>query len=274
VSVQIRSGWLYGSLPDDTGREWPIKRFPQVSARGPLASEHVNLILHTTETNGYVETLRYPSQWQCGEGIIGQHIKLGYSGDAVNDWDQWAQQIEMVGWSQLGLWLPEEPTLGPTVALTAWLYQTGRIKTGLKRPTSAWPTVLDRGPQASESYYRRHANLWPGIAGVYGHVDIPSNKHWDPGSFNYPAFFRRVEAALSGGNDDVGFAEFQEGWKAHSSGLTKNPEWPADKRFGWQARDDAVENPRAVPGPVGPQGPKGEKGDSAELPAGSRLRVE
>jgi hypothetical protein len=201
MSVQIRSGWLYGTLPDDTGREWPIKRFPQVSARGPLTVEDPNLILHTTETPGYVETLRYPSQWQCGEGIIGQHIKLGYSGDAVNDWDQWAQQIEMVGWSQLGLWLPEESTLGPTVALTAWLHQTGRIKTGLKRPTSAWPTVLDRGPQASESYYRRHANLWPGIAGVYGHVDIPSNKHWDPGSFNYPEFFKRVQAVVEG--DDM-----------------------------------------------------------------------
>jgi hypothetical protein len=198
VTVEIRDGWLFGSLPDDKGNEWPIQRFKQPSARGPLAFGTPNLILHTTETAGYVEQLRFPSQWQCGEGMIGQHIQLGWSGDSVNEWDRQAQQIEMVAFSQLPLWLPAEGTLGPTVALTAWLHEKGLIKTGIKRPTEAWPHVLDRGPQAVSTYYRRLAGLWPGTPGVYGHVDIPDNSHWDPGSFNYPRFFERVKAVLQG----------------------------------------------------------------------------
>jgi hypothetical protein len=272
LSVEIRDGWLYGSLPDDTGKEWPVVRHPQVSARGYLLYP-VNLILHTTETGGYVENLKYPSQWQCGEGVIGQHVKLGLAGDAVNKWDNYAQQIEMVGRSQLDLWLPAEATLGPVVALTAWLHQTNRIKTGVVRPT-LWPTVLDRGPQASTTYYRRLAGLWPNTPGVYGHVDIPDNSHWDPGSFNYPAFFLRVRKALSGSEDEVAFEDYREGWKAHRAGVTKDPNWTADKRFGWQAREEATENPKAVPGPVGPPGPQGPKGDAAVLAPGSGLRVE
>jgi hypothetical protein len=199
MTAEIRDGWLFGELEDDTGRAWPIERFPQPSARGPLAAGTPELILHTTETwPNYVGWLGYPSQWQCGEGMIGQHIKLGLSGDSVNEWDRYAQQIEMVADSKLFLWLPAESTLGPTIAITAWLHRTFRIRTGLSRPNGQdWPLVLDRGPQASEPYYRRHAGLWPGIAGVYGHVDIPANKHWDPGSFNYPVFFRRVAAAIA-----------------------------------------------------------------------------
>lgn len=196
MTVTISDGWLSGSLPDDHGREWPIKRFPQPSARGPMAAGKPNLVLHTTETFGYVESLKYPSNFQCGDGIIGQHIRLGLAGDSLNTWDLRAMQIEMVSFSHLARWLPQESTLGPTVALTAWLHRTGRIKTGVKRPTEKWPLVLDRGPQASLSYYRRFADLWPDVPGVYGHVDIPANKHWDPGSFDYPVFFDRVQKVL------------------------------------------------------------------------------
>lgn len=206
MTVSIDNGWLSGSLEDDTGRAWPIRLFRQNSARGPLEAAIPNLILHTTETDGYVESLRFPSQWQCGEGIIGQHIKLGLAGDAVNNWDTFAQQIEMVGRSNTGLWLPRESTLGPTVALVAWLHRSSLIKSGLIRPKD-WPDVLDRLPAAVESYYRRHAGAWPQQAGVYGHVDIPDNSHWDPGSFNYPVFFRRVRDAIAVQEDDMTDAE-------------------------------------------------------------------
>jgi hypothetical protein len=272
VTVELRDGWLFGSLPDDTGREWPIVLHPQPSARGPLKAVAPNLVLHTTETDGYVKTLRYPSQWQCGAGIIGQHIKLGLAGDAVNDWDLHAQQIEMVGRSKLAKWLPAEPTLGPTVALVGWLHRTGRIKTGIRRPAD-WPVVLDRGPQAVTGYYRRNAGLWPDTPGVYGHVDIPANSHWDPGSFDYPTFFARVRNLLEG-DDDVSFAEYEDGWKAHRAGTPLNAAWPPAKRFGWTARREATTTPKAVPGPAGPPGPPGPKGDTATLPPGSKLVVE
>ena len=181
-------------MKDDKGREWPIVHHIQPSARGPIA-DNPDLCLHTTETSGYVTTLEFPSNFQCGGGVIGQHIKLGLSGDAVFTEDDVLMQIEMVGRSQLARWLPQESTLGPTVALVAWLHRTGRIRTGLKRPNPNWPVVLDRGPQASVDYYRRKDGTWRD-AGVYGHVEIPTNDHWDPGSFDYPKFFTRVQNAI------------------------------------------------------------------------------
>ncbi len=208
MTVQILDGWLVGSLPDDTGREWPIVQRRQESARGPLRPSVPHLIMHTTETDNYIDVLRFPSQWQTGEGQIGQHIKLGLSGDAVNDWDDRAQQVEMVGRSKLERWLPEEATLGPTVALVAWLHKTERITTGLKRPRS-WPVAVDRPPgsglPASSTYYRR-SEAWPAIDGVYGHLEILGNSHWDPGGFDYPRFFARVQAAL-GLEDEMAISE-------------------------------------------------------------------
>ena len=211
MSVRIVDGWLVGELVDDKGREWPIRRFDQTNqGQGPIALTVPNLVLHTTETDGYVEHLAFPSQFQCGEGIIGQHIRLGMSGDALREWDRHARDIELVGWSKLFKWLPQESTLGPAVALVAWLHKNNKIKTGLRRPTD-WPLLLDRLPAATTTYYRRHAGLWASSPGVYGHVEIPGNTHWDPGSFDYPTFFERVEAAIRGGEEDMRLDEFMEG---------------------------------------------------------------
>lgn len=275
MTVEIRDGWLYGSLKDDKGHEWPIKRFRQPAARGRLTVETPNLCLHTTETDGYVETLRVPSQWQCGQGIIGQHIELGYAGDAVYTYDGLLQQIEMVGRSKLERWMPDEPTLGPVVALTAWLHKTGRIKTGLERPANlaGLPVKLDRGPQAVESYYRRSA---PDGRGVYGHVDIKDNNHWDPGSFDYPEFFERVGIALEGEEDDMaGISDYVAGEAAFRARFRKSGDpgpAPEDKpalfRAGWTSARFSAVNPKAeasVPsGGVPPhkhKTPAGETGD-------------
>jgi hypothetical protein len=242
MTVQITDGCLIGALPDDTGREWPVVQHRQNSARGPLKAGTHNLVMHTTETDGYVETLRFPSQWQCGEGKIGQHIRLGLAGDSVNTWDLVCQQIEMVGRSQLQRWLPEEQTLGPTVALVAWLHTTERIKTGLRRP-ALWPVMVDTpigsGLPASSLYYRRRQNLWPDVPGVYGHLEIPDNSHWDPGGFDYPRFFARVQAAIEGGD----MSEWTDGNKAYREAFAKKgsdpgapPDGkPAQWRDGWAA---------------------------------------
>jgi hypothetical protein len=231
MTVVITDGWLTGSLPDDTGREWPVVQRRQESSRGPLVGIP-NLCLHTTETSSYVQRLKFPSQWQCGEGQIGQHIQLGLAGDAVNTWDSVLQQIEMVGHSQLGKWLPEEGTLGPVVALTAWLHKTERIATGLKRP-APWPVVVDQLPAATTDYYRRHAGVFPQTQGVYGHIEIPDNSHWDPGGFNYPRFFARVQTAI-GLEDEVGIEQdIIEGSKAgRDAALGADP--PANKPAIWK----------------------------------------
>ena len=283
MAVTIQDGWLSGSLPDDTGREWPVRQFRQPSSRGPLAAAIPQLILHTTETSGYVESLKFPSQWQCGEGIIGQHIKLGLAGDAVNDWDHYAQQIEMVGRSQLALWLPPEQTLGPTVALTAWLHSESLIKSGLRRPAD-WPHVLDQLPAAVPTYYRRLADVWPNTPGVYGHVDIPDNSHWDPGSFNYPAFFARVRKVL-GEDDDVALDDYIDGQNraqvkaVKSDGSVVDPGPVPDSlsphaKAGWNDVRWQINRLNGRQGPKGDKGDKGDPGDAAKLAVGTTLKVE
>lgn len=193
MGVTISSGWMSGTLKDDTGKEYRVTQSRQ-SGTGSQNGSPVNLVLHTTETDSLVGNLQYPSNFQCGEGKIVQHIQLKQSGDAVWTYDRDCIGIEMVGRSRTGLWLPTESTLGPTVALVAWLHSSGRIKTGLARPY-AWADVLDRLPAAVTTYYRRSDPRQK--VGVYGHVDLDGgNSHWDPGSFNYTKFFARVAKAI------------------------------------------------------------------------------
>lgn len=57
--------------------------------------------LHTTETHGYVERLRFPTEFQVGEDVIGQHRPLWARGAAVDVQDHDLLQIEIVGFSML-----------------------------------------------------------------------------------------------------------------------------------------------------------------------------
>lgn len=209
MTVTITDGWMSGSLPDDTGRTWPVVQARQV-ATGSQNGASVALVLHTTETDHLVPNLQYPSNFQCGDGKIVQHIRLGSSGDAVFTWDRDNIGIEMVGRSQLKLWLPAESTLGPTVALVRWLADTKRIN-GVVRPYD-FPDVLDQLPAAVTTYYRRKDPR--AKAGIYGHVDLTQNDHWDPGSFNYTAFLKRVTT----GGEEMAYADYKDGVQAARKG--------------------------------------------------------
>jgi len=262
VSIVILDGWLEGKLPGPRGPV-PIKRFPQGPYTGRLVGTP-NLVLHTTETAGYSEILRYPTEFQVGEGFIGQHKPLWSRGEGLKDGNGYALQVEIVASSYEGVWLPRASSLEPLVALVAFLHRRNFIKTGLMRPTS-WPTQVDRRPgtdyPATDRYYRRHAGLWPDRPGVYGHLEIPNNDHWDPGGFNYPSFFRTVREVLDGEDKDVGYAEFKEGVKRHRQGDPRpGDNGDPDVIFGWQFRDDAVTRPAPTPGPSGPEGPPGLPG--------------
>jgi len=259
MMVSITDGWLSGTLPGPGGKEYPVKRFAQ-SPYYSLAQVKPQLVLHTTETDGYVEHLEYPSQWQVGEGIIGQHKPLWAKGDALKgdtSNDPYAMQIEIVGRSQLDVWLPKPGSLGPLVALMAFLHQRDLVKTAVGRPSNYWLTRLDRGPQASTSYYRRAAGLWPTTAGVYGHVDIPLNDHWDPGSLDYPKLFEMVRAVVTGGaaSDEMsdyekGMAAFAEAARNGSPDRIPDPGWSAEKAKGFRDARLLYNNP--IPGSPGP----------------------
>jgi hypothetical protein len=258
MSVTISDGWVSGTLPGPGSKEYPVKRF----AQGPyysLAQVKPNLVLHTTETDGYIENLAYPSQWQVGEGIIGQHRPLWAKGEALRGDttnDPYCIQIEIVGRSQLDLWLPKPESLGPLVALMAFFHERQIVKTALERPV-AWNDKLDRGPQAVESYYRRNVGVWPAKAGVYGHVDIPGNTHWDPGSLEYAQLFRMVlDVTGDSGSDEMsdyekGMAAFCTAARLGNPDKTPDDEWTSEKKQGFRDARVLFTNPQPTTISVG-----------------------
>src|SRR4029453_5694180 len=112
MTYEIINGWIVGKLPGPGGGLIPGKHFPQ----GPYERRQRNnplLCLHTTETHGYVEDLRFPSEFQVGEDVIGQHRPLWARGSAVDEHDHDLFQIEIVGFSKLDPWLPKPESLSP-----------------------------------------------------------------------------------------------------------------------------------------------------------------
>jgi len=256
MSVTISEGWVSGTLPGPSGKEYPVKHFPQ-GPNNALAEVKPNLVLHTTETDGYVESLQYPVQFQVGEGFIGQHRPLWAQGWGLRSGtgNEYCIQIEIVGRSQLELWLPKPGSLGPLVALMAFLQQRSLVKTAAARPTD-WLDKLDRGPQASTSYYRRQAGLWPTTAGVYGHVDIPGNDHWDPGSLEYAQLFRMVLDVIGDSYSDA-MSDYEKGQRAFCTAarlgnpdMIPGPDWSLEKKEGFRDARLLYNNP--VPGTVAP----------------------
>jgi hypothetical protein len=188
MTYEIINGWIVGKLPGPDGGLIPVKHFPQ----GPYERRQRNnplLCLHTTETQGYVEDLRFPSEFQVGEDVIGQHRPLWARGSAVDEHDHDLLQIEVVGFSKLDPWVPNPESLSPLVALMALLDRRGFVATALKRP-DRWPVRLDRLPAAVDTYYRRH-EVWDDPC-VYGHVEIPGDEHLGPG------FARLSDVVLDG----------------------------------------------------------------------------
>jgi hypothetical protein len=67
---------------------------------------------------------------------------------------------------------------------------------------------------------------------------MPDDEHWDPGSFNYPEFFKLVRGLL-GGDDDV-FEQWRAGWQAHEDGKQLRDNWEPGKRWGWRDREQVI----------------------------------
>lgn len=245
MTYTVDGGWLEGQLPGPEGSMIPVVKYPRADMQPWSKLTRIpNLCLHTTEgTTSLGDAYKrwdYPPNFAVGDDKIVQLFPLDYASEAVDSHDHELMQIEIpfrVASIGLKVWLPPESSLYPLVALTAFLHDEGYITTGLQRPNEDWPLQLDRGPQASESYYRRRDGTWP-KPGVYGHVEIPDDEHWDPGSFNYPVFFDMVREVLGG--DDEMFEQWRAGWTAHEEGKQLREDWPVQKRQGWRDREQVI----------------------------------
>jgi hypothetical protein len=203
VSAQVVGGWITGTLPGPEGREYKVEHVRRTSpAPKALVKKPPNLVLHTTETDGLGDMPAnhdFPPNAWVGDHRIVQTYSVFQGGHSTDEQDSHAFQIEVVGRSQVPVWLPQASSLFPLVALVAFLHERDLITTGLDRPEGQkWAINVDRLPAATDAYFRRKAGLWPHRAGVYGHIDMPGDEHWDPGGFDYPRFFDMVRSVLEG----------------------------------------------------------------------------
>ncbi len=246
VTHEVVNGWVYGSLRGPNGRLIPVRRFPQPPFER-RADRRPDLVLHTTEVAGhYIPVLRYPTEWQVGiyrdDLIVGQHKPIWARGEATDEQDHYAVQVEIQADSRIDVWLPQRDILDGLVALMAFLHRRGIVNTARKRPDGQrWPLRVDRLPAATDDYYRRKAGLWRTEPGVYGHIELPGDEHWDPGGLNYPVVFDTVNDVLrAGGGDDMGLTEqqmeavrFANGQLTYLEGGPEPPE-PGPKRRGYR----------------------------------------
>lgn len=238
LTYEIDNGWIVGSLPGPNGALVPVRHFPQPPYERRRRNNPL-LCLHTTETNGYVAELRFPSEFQVGEDIIGQHRPLWARGSAVDVHDHDLLQIEIVGFSRLEPWLPKHSSLVPLVALMALLHRRGFVSTTLHRP-GRWPLRLDRLPAAVDTYYRR-SEVWDDRH-VYGHVEIPGDEHWDPGSLDYPALFSMVRDVLAPrevdgdvlSDNQIEGIQFANGMRRYLDSPDNEPPEPGPNRQGFR----------------------------------------
>jgi hypothetical protein len=255
MTYEIINGWIVGKLPGPEGALIPVNHFPQA----PFDRRRRNnpfLCLHTTQTQGYVEDLRFPSEFQVGENVIGQHKPLWARGSAVDEHDDDLLQIEIVGFSRLDPWLPEPESLFPLVALLALLHRRGFVATALKRP-DRWPVRLDRLPAAVDTYCRRRA-VWDDLF-VYGHVEIPGDEHWDPGSLDHPALFSMVRDVLAAkevdgemlSDNQIEGIEFANGMRRYLDSPANEPAEPGPNRQGFRFVRRIVMHIEGEPAPAG-----------------------
>ena len=148
-------------------------------------------------------------------------------------------QIEIVGFSRLDPWLPEPESLFPLVALLALLHRRGFVATALKRP-DRWPVRLDRLPAAVDTYYRRR-EVWD-HSFVYGHVEIPGDEHWDPGSLDHPVLFSMIRDVLAAkevdgemlSDNQIEGIRFANGMRRYLDSPDNEPAEPGPHRQGFR----------------------------------------
>ncbi len=157
-------------------------------------------VMHTTE-GSFDSALqefktKFAPHFLVGKGRIIQFAPLGIMSHALEhskgtvETNRWARvQIEIAAKSHLKLWQPDDETFDTLAALVAVVSDAAGIP--LRR---LWPDQLDKHVVwATAKNPRRNQNVWGKEAGWYGHIEVPGNSHWDPGSLNYTALFARAQ---------------------------------------------------------------------------------
>lgn len=238
-------------------KRWELPR-PGGQAYIPL-SKPTAFVLHTTEgttVDGAWSTLKSKGagpHFIIGEGQIVQTRPLDAQaatlvGDPIDGWfpNSIGWQVEMVGRSQTKPWLPPASSLEPLLALMAWAKDA--LGVPFNRPNGWLDDGSDINGIWASNNSRRRSKKAIGFNGWIGHLDVPGQDptwHYDPGAFKYADAFDLI----SEGGDDEMFEKWKAGWDAHDAGAQLNPDWPADKKEGWRARNRVIAEAATAPGP-------------------------
>lgn len=118
-------------------------------------------------------------------GDIGTALKNLTGGGETNRWIRC--QIEIVEFSKLPAWLPKWQE---TCEALASIYDWCKEELGIPK-RAAYTQPLTAGViWATSSNPRRRAPKFGKEAGWFGHVDVPENDHWDPGSLQLAPLFK------------------------------------------------------------------------------------
>jgi len=114
---------------------------------------------------------------------IHQLVPIGYIGAALEAHnDETLVQIEMVGYSCETPWLPDVKTLDMLAHLMLTLERLYGIPLSHPWPDDDWGRAGYNTPHRASGKFGK-------IAGWYGHCDISSNCHWDPGHLEWSKVF-------------------------------------------------------------------------------------
>lgn len=177
----------------------------------PLGPEADGIaVLHTTQGGSVSGAVNVLSQnhdaphFIVGEDRIIQCRPLGVQAAALHaPANQFAAlQVECVGFCKTTLWLPEDGTLKPLVALLA--YAVKEMGIPLVRPNLAWK---DDGSDIktiwASNNTRRQAGTFPNHKGIYQHLEVTNQGpsfHWDAGALNFTELFAEVQKVLDEDN--------------------------------------------------------------------------
>jgi hypothetical protein len=195
-------------------------------------------VLHTTE-GGWDSAMsvfrrHYAPTFLVGKKRIAQLIPLGIMGSTLenssggDDTNRWARvQIETVGFSKDKPYVFDVGTMDALASLLATLKVEAKIP--LTRP---YPDKMPGLPWATTNFVRRRDGRWGDVSGWFGHVEIPENKHWDPGALKWTQLLTQARKRLPGNEPPDPDAP----WYENLPGPRPKPDWfwdaleVADKR--------------------------------------------
>ena len=188
-----------------------------VNLRAPRAG-----VLHTTEgstTEGAEGVFHhhFAPHFTVGPDHLGkvkidQLVPIGFIGAALEAHNELALvQIEVVGFSKAIPWFFDASTANALANLLVVLERDYGIPLSHPWGDDDWAAA---GPNA-----HRNSRKFGGVAGWFGHQDIPNNSHWDPGHLQWSRLFAlaktlKTPAALPAPSAGLGFAA--KGAPAHA----------------------------------------------------------